>query len=235
MALHKSHRLLLVFLFVWLPHLIHANEIDEGQLGGWYMYFFNKKFEENRFGFQGDVQYRSWDTGGDLEQLLIRGGVTYRPEAIKGLYTLGLASITSGAFGDSHKTKSEGRLYQEALVPSKIGDRLFLKHRLRFEQRWVDGQDLRTRFRYALFATMPLNQPTLSKGAYYLTFYNEVFINGQRNIATNTRVDKYDRNRLYAALGYKLTEGTQIQIGYMRQFSPKTNKGQFQLSFHQQF
>jgi hypothetical protein len=41
------------------------------------MYFYTTKFKNSQFGIQGDVQYRNWNTLGDLEQLLLRSGVTY--------------------------------------------------------------------------------------------------------------------------------------------------------------
>ena len=49
-------------------------QVDESQIGAWYMYFFNTSHEKSKIGFQGDVQYRNWNIAGDLEQLLLRGG-----------------------------------------------------------------------------------------------------------------------------------------------------------------
>ena len=83
------------------------------------------------------------------------------------------------------------------------------------EQRWVNGQDFRSRLRYALFANVPLNRPDLSPGAFYLALYNEIFINGERDIGGGAEVDFYDRNRLHGALGYKFSNTGQIQVGYM--------------------
>ena len=227
------------FIFIALIGLWSAGpfaaEVDQDELGGWYILTFNKDVAESRFGFQGDVQYRTWDGSGDLEQLLLRGGVTYRPDALPGKYTLGLANITSGQFGDSKQTRTENRTYQEAEIPQRVGQKGFLKHRFRFEQRWVNGQDFRTRLRYALFANVPLNRPDLSPGAFYLALYNEIFINGERDIGGGAEVDFYDRNRLYGALGYKLSNTGQIQLGYMQQHTNVVNKGQFQLSLHYNF
>ena len=226
---------LTVALLILLPVSASATAIDEDQPGGWYMFTFNNDFTESRFGFQGDVQYRTWDGSGDLEQLLLRGGITYRPDALPGKYTLGLANITSGQFGDSKQTRTENRTYQEAVIPQRVWQKGFLRHRIRFEQRWVNGQDFRTRFRYALFANVPLNRSDLSPGAFYLALYNEVFINGERNIGGGAEVDFYDRNRLYGALGYKFSDSGQIQVGYMQQHTNVLNKGQFQLSLHYNF
>ncbi len=68
--------LLACIFFVFTSNSIIA-QIDEDQLGAWYMYFWNTKLPDKPWGLQGDVQYRNWDLGGDLEQLLIRNGLTY--------------------------------------------------------------------------------------------------------------------------------------------------------------
>ena len=210
-------------------------QVDEDQVGAWYMYFFSKSLENSAWGFQGDVQYRNWDLGGDLEQLLLRGGVTYRPKGADVLLTLGYANITSGVFGRSNDTTREDRIYQEALLPHRVGERLYLRHRFRFEQRWVDNQDFRTRFRYALFADIPLNSASVGEGTFYLSLYNELFINGEQDIGDGRSVDTYDRNRTYAALGYGLGKRLRIQGGYMFQHSNSVEKGQLQISLHQSF
>ncbi len=218
-----------------LPGTASAEPIDEDQLGGWYMYFLNAPTQKGRWGFQGDFQYRNWDLMGDLEQLLVRGGVNWTPESNDVTLTLGYANITSGEFGSSDKTDTEHRIYQEALLPQRIGERVYLSHRLRYEQRWVDGQDFRTRFRYALFMNVPLNRSDLKQGAWYLALYNEVFINGEKDIGEDEKVEYFDRNRLYGALGYSLSNSLRVQFGYMYQTTDDVDKGQLQLSLHQNF
>ena len=210
-------------------------QIDEDQVGAWYMYFFNNPSATSQWGFQGDVQYRNWDLGGDLEQLLIRGGLTWRPKSNDATLTFGYANITTGEFGPGDSTVSEDRIYQEALLPQKIGSRVYLRHRFRFEQRWVDDQDFRTRFRYAIFMNIPLNQESLGEGAWYLSMYNEIFINGQNDIGDGRSVETFDRNRIYGALGYSLRDNLKIQGGYMVQTTNNVEKGQIQLSLHQTF
>lgn len=207
-------------------------QVDENQTGAWYMYFWNTTLKESRFGFQGDIQYRNWDVMGDLEQLLLRGGVTYKPEKANIKFTLGYGYVLSGAFGDSNDTSEESRIYQEALLPHRLADRFYLTHRFRFEQRWVQNQDLRTRFRYNLFLNIPVNQVTLDKGAIYLALYNELFINGQKDVGKGNTVEIFDRNRLYTAVGYSISDNLKVQAGYMRQSTNTVNKGQLQVSLH---
>ncbi len=222
-------------LLLLQPQGAVAEPVDEDQLGAWYMYFFNFPSQTSRWGVQGDVQYRNWDLGGDLEQLMLRGGVTWRPESNDATLTLGYANITSGEFGSSNDTDTEHRIYQEALVPQKLGDRVYLTHRFRYEQRWVDDQDFRTRFRYALFMNIPFNRSDLKQGAWYAAFYNELFINGEKDVGDGVEVEYFDRNRAYAAIGYSLSDTLRTQFGYMYQTTDGVDKGQLQLSLHHSF
>lgn len=210
-------------------------QIDESQAGAWYMYFWNTTFKESTWGMQGDIQYRNWNIMGDLEQLLLRGGVTYQPKSTSLKLTLGLAHVSTGVFGDSKATFRETRIYQEALLPQKVCNRLYMVHRFRFEQRFVENQDFRTRWRYNVFANIPLNQNDLNKGAAYFAFYNELFINGERNIGNGNSVELFDRNRLYLALGYSFTDNLKIQGGFMKQRTDSWAKNQLQLSLHHKF
>ena len=213
-----------------IPISSSAQEKND-QLGAWYMYFYNTTFKESPWGIQGDLQYRNWNLGGDLEQLLIRSGITYQPKKAQIKFTLGYGNITTGMIGSSNVTSGEHRIYQEALYPVKFGNRIYTNHRFRYEQRFVEGQDLRTRYRYNLFINVPLNKKTLEKKAMYIALYNEIFINGQRNISYNS-VEIFDRNRAYAAIGYVIKNGLSVQLGIMNQTTDNQSKNQFQVSLH---
>lgn len=205
---------------------------NESEVGAWYMYFFNAKIKESPWGFQGDVQFRNWDLGSDLEQLLLRGGVTYSPKDANIMFTLGYGNITTGTYGDEDETTSESRIYQEALFPTMIGNRVQLKHRFRYEQRFVEDQDFRTRYRYNLFINVPLNSTKIDAKTVYLALYNEIFINGERNISDDRTVEIFDRNRLYGALGYAIKKNLKVQLGYMQQTTDGWEKDQIQVSLH---
>lgn len=212
-----------------------AAQVDEDELGAWYIYVWGARNEGSRFGFQGDIQHRNWDRGGDLEQLLIRGAVTYQREDSRARYAFGLAHITSGAYGDSNAKSREKRAYQELVLPGRLGERIYLTHRFRFEQRWVDNQDFRLRLRYLFGLDFPLNRTTMDPGAVYLSLYNELFVNVNESIGDGRRVDHFDRNRLYLALGRAFEDNRRLQIGYMHQQTDNIGKGQLQFTFLQQF
>jgi len=62
---------------------------------------------------KGDAQLRFWDLEGDLEQILVRSGLTYTPTD-NVVLTLGAARITTGEIGPSDDTVHENRVYVES-------------------------------------------------------------------------------------------------------------------------
>jgi len=221
-----------LFLLVLAFSLPASSQPDEDVTGAWYMYFFNAQFKESQFGFQGDIQYRNWNVIGDLEQLLLRGGINYQPKGSKARFTLGYGNISTGVMGEETSTTMEHRIYQEALLPHNPLERVFLTHRFRYEQRFVENQDFRTRYRYTLFMNIPLNQSTVAKNAVYIALYNELFINGQREIGSGNTVEIFDRNRTYLGLGYGISDRLRVQGGWMLQTTDNWSKGQLQVSLH---
>jgi hypothetical protein len=222
-------------VFMFLSQAIQSQNTTEDDLGSWYMYFYTTKFKESRFGIQGDLQYRNFNAIGDLEQLLLRSGLTFTPKNAAVTFTLGVANITTGAVGENNTTFNENRIYQEILMPQKIGERFYINHRFRYEQRFVENQDFRTRFRYNLFLNIPLNKKVIEKNTLYLAFYNELFINGESSIGNNRSVNVFDRNRFYSGLGYGLNNKIRFQLGFMNQSTENNGKNQLQFSMHHNF
>ena len=230
----KSIFLVIVCISFILPKEGKA-QINEDKTGAWYMYFFNTTIKESSWGFQGDIQYRNWNIAGDLEQLLLRGGLTYKPKNANIKFTLGYGNVTTGSYGLDKATTTESRIYQEALFPVKFGKRFYTNHRFRYEQRFVENQDFRTRYRYNLFLNIALNKVEMEKNTIYFALYNELFINAQRNIGNGNSVEIFDRNRFYAAIGYMIKKELKVQFGMMKQTTNGWSKNQLQMSFHQNF
>lgn len=230
-----THKVLAISSLLVISFTCTAQPSLESQTGAWYMYYFNWRFKNSQFGIQGDYQYRSWNFGTDLEQLMLRTGATFRLKNAEVMFTLGYANVNTGAFGDSDATVNENRVYQEAWIPQKVGTRFMFTHRFRYEQRWLEGQDFRTRYRYNIFLNIPLNNTALLKKTVYIALYNELFINGQKHIGNGVNVEYFDRNRTYMALGYGLRDNLRIQAGWMYQLTNLYGKGQVQLSLHHNF
>ena len=146
--------------------------------------------------------------------------------------TLGYGDVTTGTFGPDNSTSRESRMYQEALVPVKIGGRFYMNNRFRYEQRFVENQNFRTRYRYNLFLNVGLSSKEMKKKTLYLALYNEIFVNGQRTIGENKSVEIFDRNRFYAAFGYYLKDNLKVQLGIMNQLTNNWKSNQLQFSLH---
>lgn len=225
----------LVFLLYVLGSQLTLGQVNEKVLGSWLTYAFNADLNNSNWGFQGDFQLRNWKLATDLEQLLLRSGVHYTPTNTRLKFTLGYAYVKSSYYGSSKTQNQENRIYQEIRYPHKVGDRYYLSHRFRFEQRFIERQDFRTRFRYAFGIDIPLNKTLLTSKTWFATAYDEVFINGQRDIGNDTEVDLLDRNRVFLGLGYTITTQIRTTFGFLRQNTQHWSKNQIVLSFIQSF
>ena len=225
-----------ILLLLWAVSCFQYSQaqIDDDQLGAWYMYFYSANLGDGPWGIQGDAQWRNWDMAGDLEQLLLRSGLTYRPNQANVLLTLGYANITTGEFGESTRTVNENRIYQELMYPTKLGNRFHLNHRFRYEQRFLAENVFRTRYRFNLFVNVPLNNLEMTTQTIYLALYNELFINGSYH-GDGSAPEEFDRNRLYAGFGYFFSPSLRTQFGIMNQSTNSWSKNQLQLSLHHQF
>lgn len=206
--------------------LVSSGAAQENKVGNWMMYFGNVELSE-RWAIHGEVQYRNFNTIGDLEQLLLRTGIQYKFGNTPSRFTLGYGSITSEPYlSEGLKDKiHEHRIYQEFLTRQDWGNRINASHRYRLEQRFVDGNsDMKVRFRYALFITIPITNPEIIQNTIYAAVYNELFINGQGVV--------FDRNRLYGGVGYALRNNLRVQLGYMSQLYQDRQRGQVNISIH---
>ncbi len=196
-----------VFTLVLLPFLLFS---QESNFGNWLIYIGSKKID-NRWNFHHEIQYRNYNAAGDLEQLLIRGGLGYNLSENNNNILLGYGFIHSENYvsGMDEKTDvDEHRIFQQFITRQKLGE-FGLQHRYRFEQRFV-ADDFRLRFRYFLGITHPLKTFTQGENLLYFSAYNEIFL--------GTKVPAFDRNRLYLGLGYRFNPEIKMELGYMNQF-----------------
>ncbi|GAB3850965.1 hypothetical protein GCM10028822_17030 [Hymenobacter terrigena] len=119
----------------------------------------------------------------------------------------------------------EKRLWQQ-LTLTQVTKRLKLEHRYRIEQRWLafrnDSSAFRQRLRYRLNAFYPLNKPTITAGTWFLSAYDEIFLNPKGPV--------FERNRVYGGFGYQPTARLILQLGFVNQANynlPTYRAGQF--------
>lgn len=194
-------------------------------LGGWYMYFANAKINETPFALHFEVQDRNHSAFKDLDQLLIRSGLQYQYND-QVTFTAGYGFIQSEAMGEINNPIIENRIYQEVLLGQTIS-KFSLKHRFRYEQRFTEGVDFRTRYRYSLSLNVPLYRFQEHRNV-YASVYNELFINGEKQ----PEKPLFDRNRLYLGLGLKLNQQFSFQMGWMNQIFEEVSHPKLMVSLH---
>ena len=213
------NKLYISLLFFFASTIAFAQPSD---LGNWIIYLGNKKID-SKWNWHHEVQYRNYNAIGDLEQLLLRTGIGYNLTDNNNNILLGYGYINSQNYVPNTDTKvgvNEHRIYQQFITKQSIG-RVKLQHRYRFEQRWVEDQEFKLRFRYFLAFNIPLNKSDMIDKTVYLSSYNELFLNHKNNV--------FDRNRLYGGLGYKLNNLVRFELGYMNQFFNNGNRDQINI------
>ena len=209
-----------ICFFIALVSILGATAQDngEGRLGAWYMYFGMNRVSE-RWSIHSEAQFRFYEVASSFNQLLLRVGGNYHinEEAIA---TFGYAYISTDVsfeeFPDEENVK-ENRIFEQFILKNEVWKILF-EHRYRFEQRFLDfgsEKDTRHRARYRLQLTLPLSK------VLFLNAYDEIFLNLQDEV--------FDQNRLYGALGFKISPVSSIQVGYLKNHFRNTNFDRLQL------
>lgn len=212
--MHK--RFLILLLLVSL--LAKSQESD---LGNWLMYMGNVQMNE-RWNWHNEAQLRNYNAIGDLEQLLLRTGIGYDLTEGNNNLLLGYGYILSSNYlqGTSEKESfSEHRVFQQ-FITKQTNWRVKLLHRYRFEQRFFED-DFRLRFRYFLSLNIPLNHKNMEDNTWYLSVYDELFVQTENTV--------FDRNRLYGGLGYKLSSSLRFELAYMTQMFSQGSRDQVNL------
>lgn len=217
--MNKLQWICFLMLLLLTPNL-NAQKTDTGN---WFLYFGNQKIND-RWNLHSEVQYRNYNFAGDLEQLLLRTGIGYNLSENNNNILLGYGFVRSEPYiaGTDDKFKTdEHRIFQQFITKQQFG-RVSIQHRYRFEQRFVE-EDFKMRLRYFLSLNVPINKKTMGKNAIYASAYNEIFI--------NTKSDHFDRDRIYAGLGYCISKNLKVEAGLMSQIQQNSNRTQFQIMF----
>ena len=175
-------------------------QAQEDITGNWLMYFGTNKITDD-LSIHTEAQYRNHTVEPvNIEQLLLRTGLNYHHKS-GAIFTMGYGYIASHDYESPQVAPEsrEHRIFQQLILKNKVS-RLNFEHRYRVEQRWVNS-DYRSRLRYRLMATLPLNKSNMDEGTWFLSAYNELFV--------NTKQIYFDRNRLYGAVGYQLKPNIQ--------------------------
>lgn len=215
----KKNGIILSLIVLCCLLLPSSASSQDSNLGNWWIYFGNKQINE-KWNWHHEVQYRNYDAIGDLEQLLLRTGIGYNLTENNNNVLLGYGFIASENYvGDDKVSVNEHRIYQQFITKQNVGS-VKISHRYRFEQRFIED-NFRVRFRYFLSLNVPFSAKEEDPSKWYLSAYNEIFLNGDSSI--------FDRNRLYGGLGYRLNKAVRFELGYMNQFFERSGRDQLNI------
>ncbi|MEO7978010.1 DUF2490 domain-containing protein [Flavobacterium sp.] len=217
----KTFYLLLLFILLFNLNFTYAQKTDTGN---WFIYFGNHAINK-KWNWHNEVQYRSYNLAGDTQQLLLRTGIGYNLTDNNNNLLLGYAYINSknyAADSDDKINSDENRIYQQFITRQNFG-RVYIQHRYRVEERFLKD-NFKIRFRYFLALNVPLNNRTMQDKTFYISAYNEIFLNGDSPV--------FDRDRVYGALGYVVNKNFKIEAGFMRQIQEKSGRNQFQIAIY---
>lgn len=217
-------KILFTLLFLFAIHPLFAQ--TQLQNTGWFMFVNSTKFNE-KWGLHFDFQVRSADNWNYVRNVLVRPGITYYIND-KNNITAGYAYVLTNdrLIGIPDNTLTEQRVWEQYMLSHRLKG-LFVSHRLRLEQRFMEqfsGDDIfAQRFRYFIRLVQPLGGrvETFEKGV-FVALQNEVFLNIQNKELLNKSL--FDQNRLYFAAGYRLSKKFDIEAGYMKQYSHGVTK-----------
>jgi hypothetical protein len=181
---------------------------------------------ENRWGAYVELQVRTNSVFRQYFYNELKGGVSYDIDRNFTVMLAGGRYITS-----DYKDLSAGplnvekRLWQQVVL-TQYSSRLKLEHRYRVEERWFrfrdDSTSFRNRIRYRLNAFLPLNAKTIQAKTFFLSVYDEIFLNPKGPV--------FERNRFYAGAGYQFNKHLTLQAGWVDQANfnlPTIKQGQF--------
>lgn len=197
------------------------------QFSGW-LASFNAFQLDRHFSLHFDAQLRSTDQWAQLGTVLLRPGLTYRPNK-NWVLTAGYAAV----FGRRNlnglsSLLTEHRIWQQVFLNTG-SRRITVSQRLRFEERFlpqpvVINNELKAarhdhayRLRYFLRSLVPLTGSNRFTQGLFLALQNEIFLNTGDKTAVNGKA--FDQNRLYGAIGYRFRGKMDLEAGYLNQYT----------------
>ena len=206
-------RMPFIFVFSLFFLLSHSLQAQIG-LGSWNI--LNMKYTyDKKWSFFAEAQLRSLQFYNNFHYYEYKGGLTYVPQ--KGVrLTLGMGSYQTYREGGDFvlpKNNDEFRVWPQLALSQSFG-KLTIEQRYRAEMRFTSN-GYRNRFRYRLGAVLPFGKLKNGKQAFQFGVNDELFFTDKEPF--------FERNRLQFTLGYKPTQASAVQLGYLNQFDYKIN------------
>ncbi len=235
---------LLFFVLLCLAELSHAQsdaEIEIEETGIWSGLYFKGKIKNN-IGYYGEHHFRQrnaidnvYSFAGRTRQIYNRAGIniTFNRyfEVVIGP-TLVLNFTPEPGNSEYDKVVYEPRIWHQWLFIMPPMGRYRIYHQFRFEHRWKKGNainedfDYTNRYRYKIFAYIPLNSETIENKTIYFSPSAEIFMHSGESIIFNP----FEDFRTYNGFGYVMNRQMTLFVGHMWTMGQKNSGFEYKTS-----
>ncbi len=238
---------ILPIFLMWMcffPTTVKSQDRSQSQLeetGNWNGVYIKSKLSD-KLGYYGEHHYRRrnsadnlYDFVGRMRQVYNRAGINifFNPyfEAVIGPTLVWNFSPQPGN-PDFEKTTLEPRIWHQWLFIMPSMGRTKLYHQFRFEHRWKKdnkvGSDFEytDRYRYKVFAYVPINKPKIQEKTLFVSPSAEIFMQTGREIVFNA----YEDFRIYNGIGYVWNNNITFFGGHMWTIGPKRSGYEYRMS-----
>lgn len=234
----------LLFFLIFLPKALHAQNEFRSQLeetGIWNGVYLKFKLAK-KIGYYGEHHYRVrnrldnlYSFFGRTRQVYNRAGINiFFNEYFEAVIGPTLVFNFSPVPGSDlyEKVTLEPRIWHQWLFIMPMMWRVKLFHQFRFEHRWrrsnLKGSEYEytDRFRYKVFAYIPLNKPRLQSKTWFVSPSAEIFMHAGKTIVYNP----FEDFRTYNGIGYILNPNITFFAGHMWTFGQKASGNEYRTS-----
>lgn len=223
--------LVIAFLGLNLSALGQTAQATESQLkepvtGLWLGLYTKLRIGEKTF-YYAETHYRrqnsldnNWDFAGRMGKIYNRHGINY---LVNNYFEVTAGPVVVLAYGpDRYNPRYERMVpefrfwHQYLLIQPKMG-RVKIYHQFRFEHRFRRGYEVESpeynytnRYRYKIYAYIPLNKRYLEEKTLYFSPSAEIFMHSGKSVVYHALEDF----RLYPILGYIINSNYMVSAGY---------------------
>jgi long-subunit fatty acid transport protein len=209
------------FLILFLSFICvktQGQKNPENQLGTWYMYNGSHKLSE-KYALKTMAHFRYFEFASEFQQEIYRLGINYAFTP-KTNITLGVSYASADtAYDTSSANLYESRFYEDLNLKSNW-KKFTVKHRFRFEQRFIYKNLTKNQFQNWLRYSLNIRYPISTLWSAYL--FNEIFLN-------LNSTERFDQNWAGAGFLYTWNRNIQLKMGYFQIKSPTLLLNRMQL------
>lgn len=188
--------------------------------------FFNHRIRlSEKFSTNLTLQESYYEVLDNVNQHFVLMGLRYHfNKNVNFMWAFNYLETKSFDKGENEIVSHDKRWVHQLSVNEKWG-KMSVSHRFRIENRWLSrpgDEDFENRYRQWVWLRFPLNNNTISSGTFFLSAYDEIFLNFQHDV--------FGQNRIYGGVGYQLTDDIRLETGYMKNHFRGRNFDRLQLS-----